>query len=132
MTDNILHVADKLTSEDRIGAYSHPFDDYTCTSGIWTYMLRHAGVLREDAEITPELAILMMSGMKISRLSQNITHMDSITDNAGYARCLQLAIEERDRRRQLAEELSWPERYAVDKLAEWVKEETKDGHIQKN
>lgn len=98
MTENILHVADKLTSKDRIGAYSHPLDDYTCTSGIWTHMLRHAGVLKEDAEISAELAILMMSAMKISRLSQNLTHMDSITDNAGYARCLQLAVEERERR----------------------------------
>ncbi len=98
MTDNILHVADKLTSGDRIGAYSHPLDDYTCTAGIWSHMLRHAGVLKEDADISAELAILMMSAMKISRLSQNLTHIDSITDNAGYSRCLQLTIEERERR----------------------------------
>lgn len=97
-TDNILQVADALTSQDRIAAYGHPLDDYTCTSAIWTAMLRNAGVLKDDAEISPELAITMMAGMKVSRLSQNLSHIDSIQDTAGYMRCLQLVLEEKTRR----------------------------------
>ena len=98
MGDNILHVADQLTSKDRIGSYGHPLDDYSCTSAIWTAMLRNAGLLRDDAEISAEMAIAMMMGMKVSRLSQNLTHIDSVQDAAGYARCLQLVHEERTRR----------------------------------
>ena len=83
-----------LEEAQRIGAnrradYSHPLDDYTCTAALWSAVLGVA--------VTPEQAILCMILVKASRESRQHKR-DNLVDMAGYANCLQMAIEERDRR----------------------------------
>jgi len=96
--ETILDIADRLTGKDRNESYGHPLDDYTCTAELFTAILKHAGKLKEDAEIEPELAQLLMIQVKTSRLAQNITHRDTLIDIAGYARTIEMTIDERDRR----------------------------------
>lgn len=85
--DNILDEAKRLTTGERNETYGHPLDDYTTTAGMWTAALGH--------EVTAEQAILCMMLVKISRLSRNITHRDSVVDVAGYANCLDMANQKR-------------------------------------
>lgn len=98
--ENILTEADRLTSKDRQQAYGHPLDDYNCTAAIWTAMLKHAGLIPKDIfyQISAELAQAMMIALKLVRLSQNLEHRDSLVDIAGYARTIEMTIEERSRR----------------------------------
>src|SRR5689334_9048258 len=98
MTETILETAGRLTSKDRNDTYGHPLDDYTCTAALFTAVLRHAGKLREGAVIEPELAQLLMIQVKASRLAQNLRHRDSLVDIAGYARTIEMTIDERDTR----------------------------------
>lgn len=96
--DTILDTAGRLTSRDRNDSYGHPLDDYTCTAALFTAVLMHAGKLRADVVIEPELAQLLMIQVKASRLAQNLRHRDSLVDIAGYARTIEMTISERDQR----------------------------------
>ena len=98
--ENILTEADRLTSKDRHQAYGHPLDDYNCTAAIWTAMLKHAGLIPKDTgyQISPELAQAMMIALKLVRFTHNPEHRDSLVDIAGYARTIEMTIEERSRR----------------------------------
>jgi hypothetical protein len=95
MSETILETAGRLTSGDRNKSYGHPLDDYTCTGALFTALLQHAGKLREGATIEPELAQVLMIAVKLSRLSGNLTHRDSLIDIAGYARTIEMTLHER-------------------------------------
>lgn len=95
---SILEEAGKLTSGDRQKSYGHPLDDYACTAALFTALLQHAGKLRDGAAIEPELAQALMIAVKLSRLSRNPSHRDSLVDIAGYARTIEMTQEERARR----------------------------------
>jgi hypothetical protein len=91
--ETCLQEAQRIVYGDRQKAYAHPADDYDCTAKLWSAILGH--------EVSAEQAILCMIAVKVSRLSRNVTHRDSITDVAGYAECLQRVNEERTRRAAL-------------------------------
>lgn len=97
MSESILQEAHRLTHGDRNNAYGHPLDDYTKTAAFWTIALRGAGVLRDGAEVAPDLAALMMCLVKVSR-QLNAPKRDNMTDLAGYAWCVYEIIEEAARR----------------------------------
>lgn len=109
VTETILETAGRLTSRDRNASYGHPLDDYTCTAALFAAILRHAGKLKDGAVIEPELAQLMMIQVKASRLAQNLRHRDSLIDIAGYARTIEMTIDERDNRWAKAAEQSGDE-----------------------
>jgi hypothetical protein len=92
--ENILQEADRLIHGDRNKDYHHPLDDYTATAKIWSGILGP----KLTADITPEEAMLCMVGMKMSRLSRNFNHRDSLVDMAGYAGCIEMSLKERERR----------------------------------
>lgn len=100
MSETILEVAGRLTGGDRNAAYGSPLSDYTVTAALFTALLLRAGKLADGATIEPELAQALMIAVKLSRLAGNLTHRDSLIDIAGYARTIEMTMDERDRRKK--------------------------------
>lgn len=92
-TETILQEAQRLVHGDRGAAYGHPLDDFSRTATIWSAIL--------GAPVTAEQVGLCMIGVKISRQC-NSPKRDNMTDAAGYAATVQMVVEERDRRAEIA------------------------------
>ena len=88
---SILLEADSLINGARQEAYSHPLDDYSRTAAMWTAII--------GAPVTPEQAILCMVAVKLSRECHRSAR-DNRVDAAGYLGCLDLLLQERERRGQ--------------------------------
>ena len=93
--DTILDQAKKLTSGDRRRDYGHPLEDFSCTAEIWTAILHRTGLMNPMDHIPAELVALMMTAVKLSRLSSSPGHMDSIVDVAGYMRTQEMVLDKR-------------------------------------
>lgn len=87
--ESILEEADRLVSTDRQADYGHPLDNWTQTAALWSAIL--------GVEVTPEQGLLCMIAAKISR-ETNAPKRDNLVDIAGYAKCIDLVIDERERR----------------------------------
>jgi hypothetical protein len=88
--ETVLQEADRLVSGDRGSYYGHPLDDFTRTGRMWAAIL-------DLPEVTPEQVGLCMAALKISR-EVHRHKRDNIVDLAGYAKTVQLVVEERSRR----------------------------------
>jgi hypothetical protein len=86
--------AKTLVFGDRQNAYHHPLDDYTATAGMVNAAFAHK--LKEG--FTAEEMMLIMAIVKVSRLSRNMTHRDSLVDVSGYSLCIEESFKERERR----------------------------------
>lgn len=95
-SESVLDEAQRLVTGGRGEAYGHPLDDYTRTAAFWTILL--ADKLLPGAQITAQDAIRCMIAVKLSR-DVNAPKRDNRTDIAGYALCLQMADDERARRK---------------------------------
>lgn len=90
--ENILLEANRLVSGDRQASYKHPLEDYACTAAMWTAMIQKR--YRVSVPLTPDFCCLMMAAMKISR-EAGLHKRDNLTDLAGYARCVEMCLEEK-------------------------------------
>lgn len=74
--------ARRIVLGERNTAYGNPKDDYVKTAKIWSGLLAH----KLKADITPEEAILLMVGLKLSR-EMHGHKRDNIVDAHGYLIC---------------------------------------------
>lgn len=90
MSESILEEAQRLVHGDRGTDYGHPHTDYACTAAIWNAIIeRRTGV---NPNITPDLACLMMVGVKLSREAGK-PKRDNRTDAAGYLECADMCLD---------------------------------------
>jgi hypothetical protein len=75
--EEILNEALRLTSTDRQKNYGTPLINHQRIADIWKVIL--------DMDITPSQVALCMVGVKLARLVETPTHMDSFVDMAAYA-----------------------------------------------
>ena len=92
--ENILREADKLTAEDRRGDYGHPLDDYNRTAALFNAAFAD----KLSSPFAAEDMMLAMILVKVSR-QRNKPKRDNLTDICGYARCIELAEQERKNRK---------------------------------
>lgn len=94
MSKSILQVFDdqiKTITERRGDAYGHPVDDFAKVS-----LIKSAVASCPDPEVRHALEMI---GVKMARLCQSPTHLDSLVDIAGYARTIAMIHAERVVRR---------------------------------
>jgi len=88
---SILDEAHNAVHVSRRQDYDHPSTSFTRLAGIWTAMLKH--LLKDEAELTPEIANLMLIAFKVSREIAK-PKRDNRIDIAGYAETLEMQYED--------------------------------------
>ena len=91
MSESICQEADRIVSGERNQDYGHPLDDMTRTGQMWGAIL--------GVPVTAEQVALCMIAVKMSR-ECNRKKRDNKVDIAGYAKCLDMIVEERKRREE--------------------------------
>ena len=86
-TKNVCQEAEELVLGDRNSSYGNPADDYAKTAKVWSGLLNP--ILKRD--ITPQEAMLMMVGLKLSREVHKHKH-DNIVDAIGYLLCVDWSL----------------------------------------
>lgn len=85
---NILHEADKIIYGDREKAYGNPRFNLDTIAQLWSVYLKRKFPIPDidySLDITAEDVAQFMILLKTARLIHNPTHVDSLTDQAGYA-----------------------------------------------
>lgn len=93
--ESVLLEAQSLVHGNRGADYGHPLDDYTRTAGMVSAMLAH--ILKRPIQADEMIQIMIC--VKLSR-QVNKPKRDNTVDGAGYFECLQMAIDEFNRRNQ--------------------------------
>lgn len=86
-TKNVCREAEELVLGERNSSYGNPADDYAKTAKVWSGLLNP--ILKRD--ITPQEAMLMMVGLKLSREVHKHKH-DNIIDAIGYLLCVDWSL----------------------------------------
>lgn len=91
--ESVAGEADRIVSTERGADYGHPLDDFGKVSGM-------AMALWGRGPETPEEHALYMILIKVSR-EANKHKRDNLVDICGYAKTLEMVVEERQRREEL-------------------------------
>lgn len=84
---SVLHEADSLVNGDRNDSYGDPIDDFATTADFWTTYLRRVVDRRESSQLQPHDVAVMMTLLKLSRISWSPDKRDHWVDGAGYLAC---------------------------------------------
>lgn len=77
--DEALSEVERCVLQDRNASYGSPENNFSRVAKLWTAYF--------DREFEPHDVAVMLALLKVARLSENPTHMDSWVDLAGYAVC---------------------------------------------
>lgn len=96
--ENILEEALKVTSGPRKSAYGHPRKHFLCTAKMVEAYLIRRGWTPPESGLLPQDWAMLISLDKISRQAGSLTdrgvsHRDSLVDQAGYARTVEMLDE---------------------------------------
>lgn len=75
---------------DRQGSYGSPAASFDRNAAIWTAVLSKK--LKPGQAVSAADVVLMMAGLKLSRLVETPDHLDSAVDLAGYASLVQEVV----------------------------------------
>lgn len=81
----ILQEAYELVHGERQDDYGHPIEDFSRTAKMWSAIF--------GIDVEPWQIPMAMICVKLSRLSNDPTKRDSVTDIAGYAATLQMVMD---------------------------------------
>jgi hypothetical protein len=81
-----------------MGDYGHPYDNFKHTAALLNGYFQRK--LKPGEEIEPEDVGMVQILLKISR-ETNVHKRDNLVDICGYAKTIELSLEERDRRANL-------------------------------
>jgi hypothetical protein len=84
---DILAEAESLVNGDRNDSYGDPIDDFATTAEMWSTYLRRVVDKRESTQLKPHDVAVMMTLLKISRISWSPEKRDHWADSAGYIAC---------------------------------------------
>ena len=83
-----------IARNERMGDYGHPSDNFGAIAGLWSTYLNHKH--GADFTLDPDDVGFMMVLLKIARDCHK-PKVDNIMDIIGYADCVQMIREERER-----------------------------------
>jgi hypothetical protein len=91
MADNfrtdILEEAIELINGDRNNDYGDPLDDFSTTASLWQTYLARTMTARDGLDIQAHDVAILMSLLKIARMSWSPNKRDHWADLAGYTAC---------------------------------------------
>jgi hypothetical protein len=77
----ILDTAKEYVTKDRAATHGEAEDNFRCIAALWN------AYLEPEAPITATDVAVMMTLLKIARISSNETNADNWVDGAGYLAC---------------------------------------------
>lgn len=81
--NNILQAAEAVVYGDREAQYGSPVPNFEDIATLWTTYLNNITKYRNHVNPMDVAALNVLQ--KVARLARNQTHMDTITDIAGFA-----------------------------------------------
>ena len=103
---DILQEAITLINGERNSTYGDPLDDFSTTATFWNTYVQRTIEARGGLELKPHDVAVMMSLLKIARMSWSPDKRDHWADLAGYTGCGWDCVERQDNK---ASEPSDPE-----------------------
>lgn len=114
MSENVLHVADRITAEDRQRYYGHPIDNHGCTAVMQRAYIdrrRQACQQRGEEFVLDVRDVCWLNVLQKASRDANQRQEDNLVDGAGYLRNAQQAEQEAKRRAELLGPVARPAIY---------------------
>lgn len=96
----ILDQAAAIVDRDREQTYGSPAKNLNTIAAFWSAWLRARGLLTPLANLNYEDVACMMVLLKMGRLSNDPTHVDSSVDACGYLYLLEKIRDQENKRNQ--------------------------------
>ena len=86
---SILSEAHSIIYGDRERTYGSPAKNLETIAAYWTAHLRARGFMADSSVLSADDVAIMMTGLKLARLANDVEHRDSQVDACGYLALLE-------------------------------------------